>query len=219
METNNDIVKLNVNTSNKEFMFNLGRIFAAGKQIEILNKDDVNEEIVREEKLGYAKSFNMMIKFWQDNNLKTDLSSIAPNADNLFLICPVRNANEKEKSVLKSLIEKYENAGFNVHYPERDTNQNPVENGVNTGGYNICLENATAIANAKNVSVFYNKQSTGSMFDVGVVSYLQEFDKNRNFTIENDFVFDPSNFIDNKIMDLSHANDFDVEFDIEKDGM
>ena len=66
----------------------------------------------------------------------------------------------------------YEKQGKNVHYPERDTNQNPTVNEVNTGGYNICLQNARAMAKSQTISIFYNKESVGSMFDLGVAYEL-----------------------------------------------
>lgn len=196
------ILSLKVNTKSKEFMFKLGMIFASGAKISIENIEEVNKEILEEEKSGFAKSFNMMIKYWADNNLNTSLLEIIPDEKKLFLICPVRGATETEKENLNRLITEYENQGFDVHYPERDTNQDPHQNGVNTGGYNICLQNASAIANAKNVSIFYNKTSTGSMFDLGITYYMQTIDSNRKFVLLNKVDFDKENHIDNMICEL-----------------
>lgn len=122
------------------------------------------------------------------------------------MICPVRNATPEEKEKLQNSIAKYEKQGFHVHYPERDTNQSPFINGVNTGGYSICLENATAIANAKTVAIYYNKASTGSMFDLGVTTYFQEKDPSRKFILENNFEYEDENIIDKVVLKLSKEN-------------
>lgn len=196
-------INLTVDIKSKEFMFNLGMIFASGARISVANTDEIHYQIIEEEKNGFAKSFNMMIKYWADNNLSADMN-VESKENNLFLICPVRNATEAEKENLNKIIVNYENQGFKVHYPERDTNQNPYINGVNTGGYNICLQNARALANAKTVSIFYNKSSTGSMFDLGVTYYLQKRDNTRKFLILNNEVvkYEEDNYIDNKILEL-----------------
>ena len=197
------MIELFVDTDNKEFMFNLGRAFARGEQIRIVNPETVDKKIIEEKNLGYAKSFNMMIKYWQDNNLTPNIFNRSPKDNKIFLICPVRRATEAEKNVLSNIITKYEKLGFNVHYPSRDTNQNPVQCGVNTGGYNICLENATAIASSKMVVLHYNPQSVGSMFDLGVTYETIKQDSSKKFVLENqDVELKNEDYIAGKIKEL-----------------
>ena len=81
-------------------MFNLGRIFAKGCLVKIENVKEVNLKILEEEKLGYSKSFNMMIKYWQDNNLRPNINVDKFNKNGVFIICPVRNAGKIEKEIL-----------------------------------------------------------------------------------------------------------------------
>ena len=205
------MVYLKVKTSDKKFMFNLGRLFARGEQIQIINQSEVDAKIEEEKNLGYAKSFNMMIKYWQVNNLAPNIFTQPKNNMNMFLICPVRRATEKEKKLLSQIISKYEKKGIHVHYPERDTNQNPVVRGKNTGGYNICLQNATAIASANTVSIFYNPQSVGSMFDLGVTYELAIKDPSRRFILENDFKLNKNDYIEKIILKLQQKNGKDCD--------
>lgn len=192
-----------VNTKSKEFMFNLGVLFASGKKVRIINEKEVNENIELEKTAGYAKSFNMMIKYWQDNNFAPDIENKIEE-NKIFLICPVRNAAEEEKKILNDILNKYESKGFKVHFPPRNTNQDPHDKitGENTGGYNICLENAKAIASAKTIVIYYNKESTGSMFDLGVTYQSILNNPKKNFILENKFEYDKNNPIDNLIIKL-----------------
>ena len=194
-----------VDTSNKKFMFDLGMMFAKGEKIKILNVEDVNKKIKEELKLGFAKSFNMMIKYWQDNNLAPNFN-LTSEEKKVFLICPVRNATQEEKEKLNALVKDYENKGYKIHYPERDANQNPVVNGVNTGGYSICFDNTVANANAKNTVLFYNKKSAGSMFDLGVTYYFKTLNPERKFFLANEIKLDENDYIDNKVAELLFKN-------------
>ncbi len=79
----------------------------------------------------------------------------------VFLICPVANASEDQKAEMMMYIEVIEGAGYDVHYPHRDTNQkDPI-------GYNIISENLDAIMWADEVHLFYSKGSRGSIMDFG----------------------------------------------------
>lgn len=196
------ILNLNVNTDSKNFMFDLGRMFALGVQIKILNIDEVEEKIKKELEQGYSKSFNMMVKYWQDNGLNLKMYQYLSDPQKAFLICPVRNATDEEKANLSGFISSLENEGLSVHYPTRDTNQNPVVDGVNTGGFNICLENAKAIANAGIVAVYLNKESTGSMFDLGVAYEMRKCQKDKRIILLNDVKLDDKQYVDIKALEM-----------------
>lgn len=82
---------------------------------------------------------------------------------NIFLICPVRNATPSQKKTMASYINSLEKSGNNVFYPARD---NPYEF-TDDVGYDICKTNCEAIKNADVVHIFWDKNSTGSLFDLG----------------------------------------------------
>lgn len=79
----------------------------------------------------------------------------------IFIICTVRGATEEYRKNLEQYVSLLESQGCQVHLPHRDTDQN-------ASGYNICDKNATAIANADEVHIFYNGTSQGTHFDMGV---------------------------------------------------
>lgn len=79
----------------------------------------------------------------------------------IFIICTVRGASEEYKQRLENYVSELEGKGWKVHLPHRDTDQN-------ASGYNICNQNARAIALADEVHIFYNPDSQGTHFDMGV---------------------------------------------------
>ena len=81
----------------------------------------------------------------------------------IFLICPVRNVTEKQKKQMMNYIDQLELGGAKVYYPTRD---NPYED-TDAVGYQICKENTNAIKNSKEVHIFWDKDSQGSLFDLG----------------------------------------------------
>lgn len=80
----------------------------------------------------------------------------------VFLICPVRNATEEQKEMMIAHIEKLEKSGLKVYYPARDTNQ------IDNIGFRICTDNKDAILNSKEIHIFWDKDSQGSLFDLGM---------------------------------------------------
>lgn len=81
----------------------------------------------------------------------------------VFLICPVRNATEEQKALMLKYIEKLGAEGKTVYYPARDTNQIDPD-----GGIKICLDNMQAISLSKEIHIFWDENSSGSLFDLGV---------------------------------------------------
>ena len=84
-----------------------------------------------------------------------------------FIICTVRGASEEYKKKLEDYVAKLEGEGHKVHLPHRDTKQD-------AGGYDICMQNMMAISNADVVHVFYNPDSQGTHFDLGVAFALNK---------------------------------------------
>jgi len=80
---------------------------------------------------------------------------------NVFIICTVRGASEEYKQKLETYVKSLEDQGINVHLPHRDTNQSGT-------GYEICTQNAVAISASHEIHIFYNPDSQGTHFDMGV---------------------------------------------------
>jgi len=80
---------------------------------------------------------------------------------NIFVICSVRHASEKDRLLLEYYVNDLELQGNKVHLPHRDTNQQ-------ASGIEICLQNRKAIKKADEVHVFYSSKSEGTLFDLGV---------------------------------------------------
>lgn len=86
----------------------------------------------------------------------------------IFVICPVRDASEKDRKALLEYVESKEREGFKVHYPARDTDQeDPV-------GLEICARNRDAIEASDEVHVMWDPRSTGSLFDLGMAFALRK---------------------------------------------
>ncbi len=79
----------------------------------------------------------------------------------IYIICPVTIADEEEKAALNAYVAFLEDDENNVYYPARDTDQ-----GISP--FDICLQNGAAIQEADEIHVFYNSESRGSHFDLGV---------------------------------------------------
>ncbi len=80
-----------------------------------------------------------------------------------FLISPVRGADQEAN---ERTVRSLERAGYIVHYPARDTNQND-ENGLE-----ICEENLRAIKEADVAHFSWDGESQGCLFDLGMAFAL-----------------------------------------------
>jgi hypothetical protein len=80
----------------------------------------------------------------------------------VYMLCPVRNATDKEKNFLEEYKKKLEEKNLIVHYPATDTKQEDL-----TGGYRICMDHCDEIMNSKTVHIYWNSTSTGSRVDLG----------------------------------------------------
>jgi len=79
-----------------------------------------------------------------------------------FLICPVRGVTPEEHTAIEKYVAERESAGWTIHWPSRDTDQNdPV-------GLRICMDNRAAIKASTAIHVWWNGKSSGSIFDFGM---------------------------------------------------
>jgi len=83
----------------------------------------------------------------------------------VFIICTVRGASAEYQKELEDYVESLESEGVKVHLPHRDTNQKGT-------GIEICNQNANAIKASDEVHIFYNPDSQGTHFDMGVAFTL-----------------------------------------------
>lgn len=81
----------------------------------------------------------------------------------IFIICPVRNADEAFTRFAQRYVKKLEGQGHHVHLPSRDTDQSDPH------GINICLQNCDAIIAADEVHIWFDPASIGSHFDRGML--------------------------------------------------
>ena len=84
---------------------------------------------------------------------------------NIYIISAVRNASDELKERLYRHVDDLEKAGHEVYLPDRDTQQN-------ASGLDICRQNQRGIHQADEVHVFYDPESQGSHFDLGMAFVL-----------------------------------------------
>ncbi|MBO4570147.1 MAG: hypothetical protein J5689_02915 [Clostridia bacterium] len=175
--------------TNKKCLFILGMLFVNGAKIRILNEKDLNLEETN-------KSFSMMPYVWSkigDKNFPAfDYSNVItemdkrienikrigvklskiidnPTQNKIFLICPVRNATQEQKTWIENFVKEKYNNGYKIHAPHLHTRQTDL-----FGGYAICRQNAEAVASSQEVNIYYDQSSTGSVFDLGVAYALHK---------------------------------------------
>ncbi len=118
----------------------------------------------------------------------------------VFIICPVRNVTNEERVRIDKYVKDLEGKGLKVHWPSRDTDQNdPI-------GLRICGDNREAIWNAKEIHVFYNPDSRGSTFDVGMAFAFLLLKPDKKVILINPDNVDPSNTksFNNVLLALHH---------------
>jgi nucleoside 2-deoxyribosyltransferase len=98
----------------------------------------------------------------------------------VFIICTVRGASDEYKQKLEDYVKSLEDKNIEVHLPHRDTNQD-------ASGYEICNQNAQAIAMCDEVHIFYNPDSQGTHFDMGVA-----FAYGRKMVVVENVEYDPA---------------------------
>lgn len=127
-----------------------------------------------------------------------------------FIICTVRGASEEYKKKLEDYVANLESEGWEVHLPHRDTNQNAT-------GYEICTQNARAIAACNEVHIFYNPDSQGTHFDMGVA-----FAYGRKIVVAEEFTYGPGKSFARMLDEWStiyKPNDYDLEYKLQQKEM
>jgi len=85
----------------------------------------------------------------------------------IHLICPVRNAKEDIQKEIDEYALKLENEGHTVHNPKYAVDQDDPT------GWNICLSHLKSMEISDRIDVFWDSNSFGSHFDLGMVFALR----------------------------------------------
>lgn len=83
-----------------------------------------------------------------------------------YIICPVRNISLEQQKEIDGYVLSLEKQGINVHYPPRDVEQNDPT------GFNICFSHRQALLISDEVHIFWDINSKGSHFDLGMAFAL-----------------------------------------------
>ena len=88
---------------------------------------------------------------WMDDDVEAEYRKSIRESYlyDVFLICPVRDADDVQKARMRAYIDKLKGEGKKVYYPADDT----VQTGDDTG-YRICQDNVRAIFKSRAVHIF-----------------------------------------------------------------
>ncbi len=85
----------------------------------------------------------------------------------IYVISRVTGTGEQYRKMLEEYVEMMEKRGHKVHLPHRDTNQS-------LSSFEVCKANCAVIREADLVVVFYDEESKGSHFDLGMAFTLNK---------------------------------------------
>ena len=87
---------------------------------------------------------------------------------NIFLIRPVRNVTPEQQTKIDKYVSDQIKSDNFVYDPLKHTDQ------TDPTGFDICSENTAAIEKCDEVHIFWDKNSTGTLFDLGVAFALSK---------------------------------------------
>lgn len=85
---------------------------------------------------------------------------------NIYIICAVRNATPERVAEIRSYAVRLRSEGYDVHFPPDDAPQKDPT------GEAICRVHRQAMHRANEVHVFWDVDSKGSHFDLGMAYAL-----------------------------------------------
>lgn len=86
---------------------------------------------------------------------------------NVYIICPVRGMKNEYKPMMEGHVRDLEKYGHTVFYPPRDADQKAAPD-------KLVESEILAIAEADEVHIFWDNNSYGSHFDLGVAMALSK---------------------------------------------
>lgn len=81
----------------------------------------------------------------------------------IYILCPVRRITPEQEVEITDYVAQLEAEGHIVHFPPRD-----VDRVDETGGFRICSEHAAFMYTAERIDIFWDCESAGSHFDLGM---------------------------------------------------
>lgn len=85
---------------------------------------------------------------------------------NVYIICAVRNARQERIAEIRQYVERLRGDGHSVHFPPDDAPQDDPT------GRAICETHRAAMQSADQCHVFWDVESKGSHFDLGMAYAL-----------------------------------------------
>jgi nucleoside 2-deoxyribosyltransferase len=102
----------------------------------------------------------------------------------IYILCPVRNITEKQKKEIEKYVKKMDKKN-EVHYPPRNVDQDDET------GINICKAHLEFMEKCDEVHIFWDRNSKGSHFDLGMafalkrkmklISHFQDRENHKSF--------------------------------------
>ena len=86
----------------------------------------------------------------------------------IYVICPVRKCGDDERARVFKYVMHLEADGHSVFFPHRDLNQD------DRTGVEICNEERAAMRGADEVHIWWDVESFGSHFDLGMAFALEK---------------------------------------------
>jgi len=84
----------------------------------------------------------------------------------IHIICPVRKVTLEQQKEINDYAYKLEKDGHTVHNPKYAVDQ------TDATGFNICMGHLTSMLDADRVDIFWDCNSMGSHFDLGMAFAL-----------------------------------------------
>jgi hypothetical protein len=85
----------------------------------------------------------------------------------IHIICPVRNVTEEQQNEIDNYVIQLENEGHWVHNPKYAVDQDDET------GWNICEGHFDSMKYSDRIDIFWDVNSKGSHFDLGMAFALQ----------------------------------------------
>lgn len=126
----------------------------------------------------------------------------------IFIICPVRPPKTwflkkwtKTQIAIRAYVEKLESEGYDVYWPLRD---NPGQK-TDKIGILICEYNREKMFWANEIHIWYDKNSVGSVFDIGMFFTFVRTNSFKKFVIINRKEIEPtpSKSFENVVLNLA----------------
>ena len=123
----------------------------------------------------------------------------------IFVICPVRSVTEETSDKIAAYIARLRTEGHEVYWPYLDN----LHQDTDKVGITICEYNRKRMLMADEIHIWYDKNSTGSIFDIGMFFAFVHVGDFKKFVIINreDVMPTPNKSFENVILALEKEYD------------